>query len=214
MNWQTGGFLAGAFCLFLFSAFRQGKKEQREGHLSAEELGGFCLWKAVDSWGNYVLYPTALGIWGISRGTLIMIFVSLGINVIYIIVNGATETDWTLMGWFIYLRDSNRFCWPLRYARLLPKKFRRLGICGLAWVRKALRVQLGNWKLSKPLGFIFFSFWQDSFYAINYLYGKAVKLSNPKILALFLFSHVICNVIWAPVAALITITAQTILKLF
>ena len=213
-HWSIALFLVLSLVLFLASAIRSGKKEKREGRLSPEQFSGFCLWKAVDSWGNYVLYPIVLSIWGIINGTIIMVIVTLAMNIVYIITNNATETDWTLMSWFTYLRDSDSVTWPLRYARLLHKRIRRVTIGILALIRKTMRIKIGKWKLSNPMGFVYLSIFRDSFYAINFLYHKKVDLRKPSVLGLFLFSHLICNLAWVPIASLLSVGFKIVARYF
>jgi len=209
-HWYViAGFLVSSLALFLFGAFRKGRQEQREGRINANQLAGFCLWKAIDAWGNYILYPTVLGIWGMWYGGLIMVAVTLLMNIAYVLTNNATETDWTMMSWFTHLRDSESIVWSSRYARLLHRRIRRFIICILALIRKLLCVR--RW-LSNVLGFVYFSIWQDSFFAMNFLYHKKVNLRSPKILGLFLISHIICNVAWLPIAGTLAYLAKYLLR--
>ena len=202
-------FLLSSFVLFLFGAFRKGRQEQKEGRITANQIAGFCLWKAIDSWCNYILYPTVLGVWGLWQGSVIMIVITLILNIAYILTNNATELDWTLMSWFTHLRDSESIIWSSRYARLLHRRVRRFVVCLLALVRKLLRVR--RW-LSNVLGFVCFSMWQDSFYAMNFLYHKKVNLRSPKVFGLFLISHLICNVAWLPIAGTLAYLAKYLLR--
>jgi hypothetical protein len=210
--WSISILFVLSLILFLASALRSGKKEQREGRLTAKELSGFCLWQSIDKWFNYILFPTLMGAYGWAEGSLWMTVIALIVNVIYILTNNATEIDWTMMSWVTYLRDSQSPAWPLRYARLINRKYRRPVICVLALARKLIRIKIGRWELSKPLVFIILTVWKDSFYAINFLYHKEVDLRNWKTLGLFLISHVICCAAWVPVAGSLGMAGKFVLN--
>lgn len=178
--------------VFVLSALRKRKHEETN-------LSGFALWQSVDGWVNYVLYPMVIASLGVLIGGAIMIGVTLVGNIVYILVNNATTSDWTYMSLITYLRDATTHYWPLRYftrKKFLPFSVRRwiaIYLCGC--IRRLLRL-----KHSKAIVFTYLSLWRDSFYAMIFLYHKKVDLRKPTVLSLFLISHILCNLGWLPVS--------------
>ncbi len=61
------------------------------------EVSGFLVWQAVDNWVDFIVYPAALITFGPLYGFLVMAVGTLGLNLVYVIVNKITQTDWTFM---------------------------------------------------------------------------------------------------------------------
>ncbi len=213
MNTVIVVFLLVSLVLFGLGAWRQEKRSHKSA-VSSQEVAGFFMWQAIDRWVNYLLYPAMITIFGLVNGTLVMIVVTLFSNTIYVITNNATEGDWTFMSWFTLLRDNGSHLWPLRYCRALKRLpwLRRPLIKSLGLVRALLRVKVGRFSLANPIGYLYLSVWKDSFYAINFLYHKEADLRKPRILGLYLISHIICNMAWAPFAGLISVGVGIALK--
>lgn len=223
-------FLLASIALFLYSAIRvciTGRKTVGSGFVTSHQVAGYLFWQAADGWLNYILFPFVLAlfcdVYGLQVGAIygisVMIGVTLVSNVIYVTVNNATETDWSFMGWITHLRDCQSTMWPLRYARLLKRSkighhrlVRRLAIRTLTIVRKSFGLKIKKFTLANTLIFLYLSVWRDSFYAINFVYGKKTNLRKPKVLGLFLISHVMCNLAWAPFAGLIAVGGEFILR--
>lgn len=205
--------------LFLLGALKQNHDSRvRVDVITNSQTAGFFLWQSIDRWVDYIFYPVIVTIFGIVRGGLIMIAVTLVQNVAYIIVNNATEEDWTFMSWFTYLRDTKSHVWPIRYYRLLRnmqiQTFRPFSIRLLWIVRKVFNLKIKRFNPSNTIGFLYLSIWRDSFYAVNFLYHKNTDLRKWKVLGLFLVSHIICNAVWAPIARVIGGIAQYVFQLF
>lgn len=216
MNTLIAVLLVSSLALFAFSAWRK-ERQSSQGRISHRQVAGFFLWQAIDRWLNYLLYPAMIAIFGLVDGTLVMIVVTLFSNTLYIVINNATEDDWTFMSWFTFLRDSQSKLWPLRYCRLLKlKKFRKLRrplIKLLALVRFLLRLKIGKFAVANLLACLYMSIWKDSFCVVNFLYHKKADLRKIKVLSVYLASHIVCNVAWAPIAGLIAMGVRLILNL-
>lgn len=201
MNSTIAIFLFLSLLFFALSALKNWKKSSDKSLITQTEVAGFLLWQGVDRWGDYILYPVILGIYGMGTGALIMIGVTFILNTTYVIINSRTEADWTFMSWVTNLRDTSHYLWPYRYAKLakkmwVGKRLRRSLVCLLAGVRRLMREN----RIANPIIFIILSVWQDSFHAINFLYHKEADLRKPKVFCLYCISHIICNLSWLPVA--------------
>jgi len=199
--------LLGVSFLVILMAFLRRKKRKARRDLSKKQVGGFLIWLWVDRLVDYILYPTTLVIFGIWWGGLIMINVTLVGNVVYILINNSTEVDWTMMSLLTKLRDKRTFVWVNEWDHLLKQTIhlptrilRRIAICLCAFVRQLLRVRIGRFKFSNTVVFILMSIFQDSFKTVNYFFQKKADLRKPKVLLVFLASHVIANMAWLPVA--------------
>ncbi|PIT89298.1 MAG: hypothetical protein COU27_01080 [Candidatus Levybacteria bacterium CG10_big_fil_rev_8_21_14_0_10_36_7] len=202
MNSTISIFLFLSLLFFALGALRNWKKEKKQsGLVSQTQIAGFLLWQGFDHWINYILYPVALGVLGLVDGTIFMIGLTLLTNACYLFINNKTEEDWSFMLWITNLRDNDSMLWPYRYAKAMKVVFigkapRRAMIKLIACVRHILRKK----SVSNAAGFLFLSVWKDSFYAINFLYHKKADLRDMNVLGLYLLSHIICNLVWVPVA--------------
>lgn len=61
------------------------------------EVTGFIVWQSVDNWVDFIVYPAALVTFGPLYGFLVMAAGTLGLNLVYMILNKVTETDWTFI---------------------------------------------------------------------------------------------------------------------
>lgn len=209
-------FIVASLVTFLIG-FVQYKKEKKRQLVSSRRLAYLFLWQACDNWVDFVLYPFVVGSLGVSYGFVVMFFFTLILNAVYMLANNKTEEDWTFMGSFIHLRDNDSGVWLLPYARFFKScklwKIRK-PLCLLFSVfRRLLRKKFMGICLSKPIGFLFFSIKFDSFCAIIYLYHKSANLRDIKILSLYLLSHVICNLVWLPIAFGISSVAELIINI-
>ena len=204
-----------SLCLFLLGALRKSRK-RTSGTITEHQAAGFFLWQAFDHWCNYVLFPMFIASAGFVKGGIMMVIFSLIGNVAFIVINNATEADWTFMSWFTYLRDTESRMWPLRYCRLLKAsglfRFRKCLMCGCGYIRRAFKWKLGRFKIANAIAFLYLSVWKDSFFAINFLYHKKTDLRKIKVLSLFLVSHVICNLAWLPVAGTLGVFGKYIIN--
>ncbi|HVU06204.1 MAG TPA: hypothetical protein VHE10_00170 [Candidatus Paceibacterota bacterium] len=170
--------LGSAFLCFALNAFWKSKTQK------SSAVAGFVLWQALDNWIDLALYPVMIGWLGEIRGFAVMFAVTLVGNLLYLVINGRTEADWTL-------RDT---------------------ILKLPVVRTVYDWKIGPLAVGKALGFAFFSIKFDSFTAIIYLYGKSVDLRKAKVWILFITSHVICNVAWTLLVGGLLAFAKILLK--
>jgi len=205
--------------LFVLGALKRSRDIKVRGDvITKNQVAGFILWQAFERSVNYALYPVVVVVFGIIRGGLIMIVVTFVQNIIYILVNNSTKEDWTFMSWFTFLRDSKSHVWPLRYYRVLQKlqiqTFMKFLIGCLWFLRKIFGLKIGRLELSNTVGFLYLTVWKDSFYAVNFLFHKKTDLRKAKVMGLFIVSHVICNIVWAPIARGIGFLGQYILNLF
>lgn len=146
---------------------------------------GFILWQAIDNWIDLIVYPFMLAWLGVTYGFIVMFFATLIGNTFYIIINNRTEHDWTLMSHFTNLK----------------------------WIKRIMEWQVGSIKPGKALLFIIITIKFDSFWALNFLYGKQADLRKPKVLLTFLASHAICNFAWTFLVELVFIPLRFLLKL-
>jgi len=110
--------LAAAFILFALNAFWKKKSS------GSTDAAGFVLWQAVDGWINYVLYPAVIVWVGGVKAFAIMFMVTLVSNVIYIMVNNATESDWTFRSKLASMPVvKNLFAWKCAMFLFLSIKF-------------------------------------------------------------------------------------------
>jgi hypothetical protein len=206
---------------FVIMLLRRLFKKKSRIMISDGQISGFLLWQWADRIVDYVVYPTVIVYFGMWKGGAIMIVFTLIGNMIYIHVNNNTDEDWTFMKWLIELRDLRSFLWINHYDHLLKKAIhlpsrilRRCAICWFAFLRQLLRVRIGRFKLSNTITFLALSTLKDSFTTMNYLFHKRVDLMNPKVMTLFLVSHVICNVAWLPIASLIGLLEGNLFRFF
>jgi hypothetical protein len=204
--------------MFVISFIRG--KQDKTGVVSSMQVSYFFLWRAIDNWVDLMLYPTMIDedVLDVGYGFCFMVCLTFILNTTYIKINNNSEEDWTFMGLFTRLRDNNSQVWLLPYVRLM--KSCKLWWCRkclsgfLKFCRKTLRLKIRNFDISKPLGFILFSAFKDSFYAMNFLYHKKANLRDKKICGLYVLSHVISNLVWLPVALSISFVFNWFLNLF
>ncbi len=209
-------FFAASLSLFVWSLIRTGKEEKKTT-LSSRQFSYFFLWRSFDNWIDFIVYPFVIATLGLQMGFAAMIVLTFVVNAIYLLLNNQSEEDWTFMGLFNRLRDNDSSVWLLPYARLMKscRLWRiRKSLAGVLFIcRRILRLEIRGKKLAEPIGFLYFSVREDSFCAINYLYHKNANLRDGKVFGLYLLSHVICNLVWLPVAFGISSVIEWILNI-
>lgn len=208
-------FLATSIVMFSVSLFRL-EKEKEKRVVNSRQLSFFFMWRTFDNWIDIIVYPHVLIFLGVEYGFAAMVLITFVINAVYLNLNNSSEEDWTFMSLFNRLWKNDSAVWFLPYARIIKTCWlwwaRKFLCCLLNITRKTLRFKICGKSLVKPLGFLFFTIREDSFCAINFLYHKNANLRDKKVFGLYLLSHVICNLVWLPVALGLSWGIEMILK--